>query len=859
MPEISAGSDYNLIKTSFAAGEVSPRIVGRLDYAKYYTGLDTCENWLVQPQGGITRRPGTRYVASVKFPANTEGTCMMPFQFNLQQNYIIERGDKYFRFYRNGGRIESPPGTPVELVTPYAFSIIHEVKWTQSADTLYIAHQNYAPRKLTRITDTSWLLTRIDYLGGPWLDLNTVKTALVAVNNTTNPATTTITNAVNNGGGLIRITDAAHGYSTNDWLNIQFVLGTVEANGYWQITVIDANTFDLIGSTFTNAYTSGGKAYKLSTLTASGTNTDGSTFAPFKTSGVYGDLLGHKLALWRVKATSVFGYVKIVNVTSTTVCVVDIIDALDATTTTFNWQEGAWSDVQGYPACTAIKDQRLIWANSPSQPQNMWASRVNDYEDYRPQFVAGTTADTDAWTFRLGTQRVNPIMWMSDSALGMLVGTIGEEHLGTGASGTGPITPNSVFFRVQTSYGSIGHFLPVRIGSVTLFITRTGRKVRGAQYDIYQQTHTAKDFTLLSEHIGGPTGFEHIYYATEPDSQIWCSRNDGQAAVLTFIPEQDVFGWARITTEAGVAQIESIAVIPTTDGLSDTVWMIVKRTVNGSTVRYVEYVDPTINTDAAVIVDNTQNLQTLTLGQAGIGAGVSATTDVATNPVWAVGQELVALAKTDGSVPATQSGGSGRATITAVTDSQHCTVTIYNAFAATTVTKGQWGIGSYSFSGANHLIAKTVQLVGDGALYPNVTVDGSGNIQVPAGQPSIVSAQVGLGYIATAITMRPDPQKGMDTIQADKKRWAKIKVRGTQLKGLTIEGFDGSGAVDTIHEISERDFSMAAGVTVPVFTGDVIITDATDYDFDGKIQITQPNPVPTAVYAIFGRLETGAI
>ena len=73
--------------------------------------------------------------------------------------------------------------------------------------------------------------------------------------------TRAITGAVNNGSGLIRITATAHTFQTENRITITNVGGTVEANAKnWRITVITANTFDLVGSTFTNAYTSGGSA-----------------------------------------------------------------------------------------------------------------------------------------------------------------------------------------------------------------------------------------------------------------------------------------------------------------------------------------------------------------------------------------------------------------------------------------------------------------------------------------------------------------------------------------------------------------------------------------------------------------------
>ena len=70
--------------------------------------------------------------------------------------------------------------------------------------------------------------------------------------------TVNITNAINNGSGLIRVTATAHGMSTGNKVFISGIVGTTGANGGWNVTVIDANTIDLQGSTFVNTYVSGG-------------------------------------------------------------------------------------------------------------------------------------------------------------------------------------------------------------------------------------------------------------------------------------------------------------------------------------------------------------------------------------------------------------------------------------------------------------------------------------------------------------------------------------------------------------------------------------------------------------------------
>ena len=72
----------------------------------------------------------------------------------------------------------------------------------------------------------------------------------------------TITGAADSGSGLIRITEVDHGYADEDIVTIHDVVGCTEANGTWQIDLVDDDTYDLLGSTFSNAYTSGGKSFE---------------------------------------------------------------------------------------------------------------------------------------------------------------------------------------------------------------------------------------------------------------------------------------------------------------------------------------------------------------------------------------------------------------------------------------------------------------------------------------------------------------------------------------------------------------------------------------------------------------------
>lgn len=196
---------YRILQANFNGGEISPLMLGRSDLAVNAKSLRSSVNMLPYVQGGIGRRTGTYFVGSVKTPANY--TRLVRFQFSTIQQYALEFGNQYFRIYRNRGRVESPPGTPVEVVTPYTTADLVQLKFTQSADTLYIFHPSYQTRKVTRTSDTSWTITTVAWKDGPWGPVNTTATTLQpsAASGTITITASAATFAATDVGRLVRI------------------------------------------------------------------------------------------------------------------------------------------------------------------------------------------------------------------------------------------------------------------------------------------------------------------------------------------------------------------------------------------------------------------------------------------------------------------------------------------------------------------------------------------------------------------------------------------------------------------------------------------------------------------------------
>jgi hypothetical protein len=300
-----------------------------------------------------------------------------------------------------------------------------------------------------------------------------------------------------------------------------------------------------------------------------------------------------------------WGWGIIVAVTSTTVCTVDVRRAFGATTADERWRLGSWSETTGYPAAAAFYQQRLAAANTTDRPQTFWASNTADFENMSPDSANatgkwdGTVEDDDALDYTISADDVNAIRWISPGKETLVIGTVGGEWV-VSSSGS-VITPSDVVVDPATSHGT-ANIQPLRVGNVVLFIQRALRKIREFAFEFTVDGFQAIDMTRLAEHVtrGGTV---EMAYAEEPNALVWAVRGDGVLLSMTFRREEDVVGWARHiiggSFGAGNAVVESAAVIPGADGAGqvqssesrDEVWIIVKRTINAVTTRYIEVLE----------------------------------------------------------------------------------------------------------------------------------------------------------------------------------------------------------------------------------------------------------------------------
>ena len=176
------------VYAGFPAGEVSSNMYGRVDLPTYRQSLKICENAIVLPQGAVRRRDGTIFVAEVKNSAHN--TRLIPFDESTTDAYVLELGNTYMRFYKNNARIESG-GSPVEISTPWLHTDVFDIQYAQDHNTMYLVDGGFTTRKLTRTSDTSWTLSEVVFVDGPYLDEN--RSAVTMTPSATSGSSITIT------------------------------------------------------------------------------------------------------------------------------------------------------------------------------------------------------------------------------------------------------------------------------------------------------------------------------------------------------------------------------------------------------------------------------------------------------------------------------------------------------------------------------------------------------------------------------------------------------------------------------------------------------------------------------------------
>lgn len=540
-------------------------MAGRVEFGKYNSGCNVLENFIPTIQGPALKRAGTRFVAGIK--DSSKRSWLTSFEFNVTNVYTLEFGDLYIRFFTQHAQLIS--GTPVEVVTPYAQANLFNADATcrlrtaQSGDFLYIFHGAYEPQILERTSATTFTLTPFRPTGGPFKDLNDTATTVYASAET----------------GAVTLTASAAIFLTGH-VNALFQLNAKDTNSVlaWEPgAVIGLGDLRRVGK----------RIYQALNAATTGTET------PVHTVGAYFD--GSAGVQWQFNDAGI-GYARITGYTSATQVSATVILRIPANATgsgnpTTRWAHAAWSDVEGWPTDVAFFRERLVAARG----QNVWFSVSAAFDDFSAQNSNGEVTADQAISLTIASGRINDIQWLFADKF-LLAGTAGGEFAIGELTNGQPLGPGNIRALLQSQFGSRS-IVPVQAGVSILFVQRAGRKVREATYNYYVDGYQSFNRTALSEHIT-TSGLIDMDYAQEPYSIAWGTRTDGELIGFTWNAEQNVWCWhEHIIGGGGI--VESVSCSPSPDQSRNELWLIVRRTINGATKRYVEFMESEWTDDQA--------------------------------------------------------------------------------------------------------------------------------------------------------------------------------------------------------------------------------------------------------------------
>lgn len=606
------------LQTNFNGGVASPFIEGRPDVAKYFNMLLQGDNVLILPEGGFTRRYGTRWIKSAK---NDGQAVLAPFIPAIETAYVVEFGNLYIRIHRRDGT------QAAEIVSPYATADLEHISADagnrQSVDVLYIDHPSYQPRKLNRISDTSWSLTLADLDPPPSFEADT----------DISETTETLTPGATTGTG-VTFTCSAAKFLKGD-VGRQIIFGASRAvitqlgpsaGAPSPNTIVIADILDDFPDT--NPIAAGSWLLRRSaqtTLDVDKKEPVGASVAlAFGVDSLRAADVGKFLKLYG-------GVIEITARTSGTAGTGIILSVLSDSTNanpaaapagSWTMEVAMWSDARGWPSANEFHEGRLFHSGSDSDPTTVVGSQSNNYENY----AIGSLA-TDAVQYTHASGEFDKMRWLA-SLQSLFFGTGRREVRMRGPGVDEPLGGDVVpDVKDQTAKGSVA-IRPIVVGDSILFVNWTRKKVFAMRYAIETDKFRANNANVLSrtltEHqdftISQGLKLHRIAYAQEPFSIAFFIRNDGIVLALTHEDEQEILGWSVLN----YGNVESMCVVPHSDGDRHQIWMIVKRTINAVTKRYIEVVedgghDRTLskwaefNTDAAIKITKSDTASQSTL------------------------------------------------------------------------------------------------------------------------------------------------------------------------------------------------------------------------------------------------------
>jgi hypothetical protein len=571
---------------SFAGGVITPEMFGRLDLVKFQTGLALARNFWTLPHGPVQNRPGTEYVLEVK--DSTRKTRVIRFEFSTEQAYALEFGHLYMRVHTAGATLLDSPGaiTAATNANPGVFTRVGHGftsgRWVYFAGAGGMTEVNGRFFKVVAIDPDTFSLQALD---GTTID-------------------TSAWGTYTSGGTVSRVFEIATPYVEADLFDLHYTQSadvmTIVHEGYAprEVRRTGPSTFTLTTIAFNPALAApasitataegpgGGSLvdefYKATAVTADGLEESLASPASLAVSidltvvGNYGEVTPAAVvgaARYNIykRLNGLFGYIgqsdgsafKDTNITP------DMGQTPPESDTPF---------ATDFPRAVDYYEQRRCFGGTALKPQNFLSTRSATESNVTYSIP---TRDDDRIAFRIAAkkaQTIRHIVGLND----LLLLTSGGVWKVT-PQNSDVLTPTTAAPKLQ-SYDGASNVQPMVTGNSVLYAAARGGRLRDVQYDnVTQAGYKSADLSVMAPHLFDGYTITDMAYRQAPHSMLFATRSDGCMLGLTYMPDQQVIAWHEHCTDG---QFESLCAIP--EGSEDAVYCVVKRTVDGRDVRYVE-------------------------------------------------------------------------------------------------------------------------------------------------------------------------------------------------------------------------------------------------------------------------------
>lgn len=472
------------------------------------------------------------------------------------------------------------------IATPWTTALLDTVRADQSGDIIFCACENVQQRMIQRRSTTSWSICLYRPEDGPFDIINTTAVSITPTaisGNTTLTASDPMFRSTNIG-SLFKLVSTGQTVSSslsaeNTFTNTIRVTGvgttrtfTISITGTWVATVrvqysIDSDTGPWVDSSSLHW-----------TANTTATFADGldNQIVWYRIGIKTGEYTsGTAVCRLTINTGSIAGVGRITTYSSPTSVGCEVLEDFGGTTAVTNWYEGEWSDRRGFPSAVRFHEGRLWWAGM----NGIWGSVSDAFASYDPS-VEG---DSGTINRTIGSGPVDTINWLL-ALQRLIIGAQGSEFTARSSSLDEPLTPTNFNVKPASNQGS-NNVPAIRLDQRGVFVQRGGIQVYDVGFDLQSYDYNSKNLTALVPELGYP-GITRLASQRQIDTRLHCVKSDGSVMLAVYDPIEEVLAWCEIETDG---LIEDVAVLPGQDGSTeDQVYYVVKRTINGSDVRYLE-------------------------------------------------------------------------------------------------------------------------------------------------------------------------------------------------------------------------------------------------------------------------------